>query len=93
MSTEYIASGTTAVTGAEFTLTAGSSRLFYCQPALGSNESLLLEIKNTDGSFTGVGTLADAGEQTGTVTATGAGSSTFRVSRSVVSPAKTVYFD
>jgi hypothetical protein len=93
MSTEYIASGTTAVTGAEFPLTAGSSRLFYCAPALGSNESLLLEIKNTDGSFTAVGTLADAGEQTGTVTATGEGSSTFRVSRSVVSPAKTVYFD
>lgn len=93
MSTEYIASGTAAATGAEFTLTAGSSRLFYCAPALGSNESLTLRIKNTDGTFTIVGTLANSGEQTGTVTATGAGSSTFKVSRSVVSPAKTVYFD
>lgn len=93
MSTEYIASGTAAATGAEFTLSAGSSRLFYCQPALGSNEFLSLFIKNTDGSFTTVGTLASSGNQTGTVTATGEASSIFKVSRSVVSPAKTVYFD
>jgi len=93
MSTEYIASGTTAATGAEFTLTAGSSRLFYCEPALGGSENLELLIKNTDGNFTTVGALASPKNQTGTVTATGEGSSTFKVSRSVVSPAKTVYFD
>lgn len=89
----YIASGTAAATGADFTLNSGSSRLFYCKPALGSNESLTLDIKNVDGTYTQVGTLANSGNQTGTVTATGAGASTFRVSRSTVSPAKTVYFD
>lgn len=89
----YIASGTAAATGADFTLNSGSSRLFYCKPALGSNESLTLDIKNVDGTYTQVGTLANSGNQTGTVTATGAGTSTFRVSRSTVSPAKTVYFD
>jgi len=89
----YIASGTAAATGADFPLNSGSSRLFYCKPALGSNESLTLDIKNIDGTYTQVGTLASAGNQAGTVTATGAGTSTFRVSRSTVSPAKTVYFD
>jgi hypothetical protein len=89
----YIASGTSAATGADFTLGSGSSRLFYCKPALGSNESLTLDIKNADGTYTQVGTLANSGNQAGTVTATGAGPSTFRVSRSTVSPAKTVYFD
>lgn len=89
----YIASGTAAATGADFTLNSGASRLFYCKPALGANESLTLDIKNAAGTYTRVGTLASAGEQTGTVTATGAGTSTFRVSRSPVSPAKTVYFD
>jgi len=89
----YIASGTAAATGADFPLNAGSSRLFYCKPALGSNESLTLDIKNVDGTYTQVGTLASAGNQAGTVTATGAGTSTFRVNRSTVSPAKTVYFD
>ena len=95
MSTEYIAasSGAGRVVGADFPLSAGSSRLFYCKPALGSNESLTLDIKNIDGTYTQVGTLASAGNQAGTVTATGAGTSTFRVSRSTVSPAKTVYFD
>ena len=89
----YIASGTSAATGADFPLSAGSSRLFYCKPALGANESLTLDIKNVDGTYTQVGTLANSGNQAGTVTATGAGTSTFRVSRSTVSPAKTVYFD
>ena len=93
MSTEYIAVGTTEVLGAEFTLTAGSSRLFYCSPALGANESLILSIKNADATYSQVGTLASSSEPTGTVTATGAGSSTFKVLRSIVSPAKTVYFD
>jgi len=89
----YIASGITAATGADFPLDAGSSRLFYCKPALGSNEALTLDIKNVDGTYTQVGTLANSSNQAGTVTATGAGTSTFRVSRSTVSPAKTVYFD
>ena len=89
----YIASGTAAATGADFTLQASTSRLFYCKPALGSNESLTLDIKNVDGTYTQVGTLANSGNQAGTVTATGAGASTFRVSRSTVSPAKVVYFD
>ena len=93
MSTEYIAEGATEVLGAEFTLTAGSSRLFYCSPALGANESLILSIKNADATYSQVGTLASSGEPTGTVTATGAGSSTFKVLRSIVNPAKTVYFD
>jgi len=89
----YIASGITAATGADFPLDAGSSRLFYCKPALGSHEFLALDIKNADGTYTQVGTLASSGSQTGTVTATGAGTSTFRVRRSTVSPAKVVYFD
>lgn len=89
----YITSGTAAATGADFTLQASTSRLFYCKPALGANESLTLEIKNAAGTYTQVGTLASSGNQAGTVTATGAGTSTFRVSRSTVSPAKTVYFD
>ena len=89
----YITSGTTAAAGADFTLQQSTSRLFYCKPALGSNESLTLEIKNVDGTYTQVGTLASSGNQAGTVTATGAGASTFRVSRSTVSPAKVVYFD
>jgi len=96
MSTEYIAAsaGAGQVEGADFTLTAGSSRLFYCKPSLGANESLQLQIKNSVAStYTSVGTLANVGEQTGTVTATGAGSSTFRVIRSAVSVAKPVYFD
>ena len=96
MSTEYInaAAGAGRVEGADFTLDAGSSRLFYCKPALGANESLQLQIKNSvANTYTLVGTLASAGEQTGTVTATGAGSSTFRVIRSAVSVAKPVYFD
>jgi hypothetical protein len=93
MSTEYIAEGATEVLGAEFTLSAGSSRLFYCSPALGANESLILSIKNADATYSQVGTLASSSEPTGTVTATGAGSSTFKVLRSPVSPAKTVYFD
>ena len=95
MSTEYIAAsaGAGRVVGADFTLTAGSSRLFYCKPTLGSNESLTLEIKNAAGTYTIVGTLADSGKGTGTVTATGAGSSTFRVIRSATSVAKPVYFD
>ena len=95
MSTEYIgvSSGAGRVVGADFTLTAGSSRLFYCKPALGSNESLTLEIKNTAGTYTKVGTLASSGNQSGTVTATGAGSSVFRVIRSATSVAKPVYFD
>lgn len=93
MSTEYIAVGETEVLGAEFTLAAGSSRLFYCSPALGANESLILSIKNADATYSQVGTLASSSEPAGTVTATGAGSSTFKVLRSPVSPAKTVYFD
>lgn len=93
MSTEYIAEGVTEVLGAEFTLSAGSSRLFYCSPALGANESLILSIKNADDTYSQVGTLASSSEPAGTVTATGAGSSTFKVLRSIVSPAKTVYFD
>ena len=93
MSTPYISSGTQKSIGANFTLDSGTSRLFYCEPALGSNESLTLEIRNNDATYTQVGTLASSGNQTGTVTATGAGPSTFRVSRSTVSPAKTVYFD
>jgi hypothetical protein len=93
MSTEYIAAGETEVLGAEFTLTAGSSRLFYCSPALGANESLILSIKNADATYSQVGTLASSSDPAGTVTATGAGSSTFKVLRSPVSPAKTVYFD
>ena len=93
MSTEYIAEGATEVLGAEFTLSAGSSRLFYCSPALGANESLILSIKNADATYSQVGTLASSSEPAGTVTATGAGSSTFKVLRSIVSPAKTVYFD
>tara|TARA_R110000744_G_scaffold270880_1_gene383970 strand:+ start:235 stop:516 length:282 start_codon:yes stop_codon:yes gene_type:complete len=93
MSTEYIAEGATEVLGAEFTLTAGSSRLFYCSPGLGANESLILSIKNADATFSQLGTLASAENPSGTVTATGAGSSIFKVLRSTVSPAKTVYFD
>jgi len=95
MSTEYIAAsaGAGRVVGADFTLSAGSSRLFYCKPTLGSNENLTLEIKNAAGTYTIVGTLADSGKGTGTVTATGAGSSTFRVIRSATSVAKPVYFD
>ena len=93
MSTEYIAEGATEVLGDEFTLSAGSSRLFYCAPALGANESLILSIKNADATYSQVGTLASSSEPAGTVTATGAGSSTFKVLRSIVSPAKTVYFD
>ena len=89
----YITLGTTAAAGADFTLQSSTSRLFYCKPALGSNESLTLDIKNVDGTYTQVGTLASSSNQTGTVTATGTGESTFRVSRSTVSPAKTVYFD
>ena len=93
MSTEYIAEGATEVLGAEFTLSAGSSRLFYCSPALGANESLSLSIKNVDATYSQVGTLASSSNPAGTVTATGAGSSTFKVLRSIVNPAKTVYFD
>ena len=95
MSTEYIgvSSGVGRAVGADFTLSAGSSRLFYCKPALGSNESLTLEIKNAAGTYTTVGTLASSGNQSGTVTATGAGSSVFRVIRSATSAAKPVYFD
>ena len=95
MSTEYIAAalGAGRVVGADFTLSVGSSRLFYCKPALGSNESLTLEIKNAAGTYTTVGTLASSGNQSGTVTATGAGSSVFRVIRSATSVAKPVYFD
>ena len=95
MSTEYIAAsaGAGRVVGADFTLSAGSSRLFYCKPTLGSNENLTLEIKNAAGTYTTVGTLVDSGKGTGTVTATGAGSSTFRVIRSATSVAKPVYFD
>ncbi len=89
----YITLGTAAAAGADFTLQPSTSRLFYCKPALGSNESLTLDIKNVDGTYTQVGTLASSSNQTGTVTATGTGESTFRVSRSTVSPAKTVYFD
>ena len=95
MSTEYIgvSSGVGRAVGADFPLSAGSSRLFYCKPALGSNESLTLEIKNAAGTYTTVGTLASSGNQSGTVTATGAGSSVFRVIRSATSVAKPVYFD
>ena len=89
----YITSGTAAATGADFTLESGTSRLFYCAPALGANESLTLSIKNADSTYSEVGVLARSGEPAGTVTATGAGTSTFRVSRSTVSPAKVVYFD
>tara|TARA_R110000868_G_scaffold410034_2_gene696942 strand:+ start:2008 stop:2292 length:285 start_codon:yes stop_codon:yes gene_type:complete len=94
MSTEYIAAaaGAGRVEGADFTLEAGSSRLFYCKPSLGSNENLTLQIKSA-GGYTSVGTLAGSGEPTGTVTATGEGSSVFRVIRSAVSVAKPVYFD
>jgi len=93
MSTIYISLGTAKASGLDFTLSAGSSRLFYCKPALGSNESLTLELKNVTGSYTKVGALCSSGDQTGTVTATGEGESTFRVIRSDVSPAKAVYFD
>lgn len=95
MSTEYIgvSSGVGRAVGADFTLSVGSSRLFYCKPALGSNENLTLEIKNAAGTYTTVGTLASSGNQSGTVTATGAGSSVFRVIRSATSVAKPVYFD
>lgn len=93
MSTVYIPIGTAPDVGLDFNLDSGSSRLFYCKPALGSNESLTLDIKNSANTYTRVGILASSKNQVGTVTATGAGASTFRVSRSTVSPAKTVYFD
>lgn len=93
MATEYLAAATAAATGAAFTLTAGSSRLFHCSPPLGGNEKLTLEILGSDASYTVVGTLADQKNPTGSVTATGEGSSTFKVAKSPTAINKRVDFD
>ena len=47
MSTQYITPGSAAASGADFTLDAGASQAFWCQPALGANESVDLFIKNS----------------------------------------------
>lgn len=94
MSTQHIAPTSAAASGAEFTLDAGTSRAFWCQPALGSNESVQLFIKNSsNNAFTSVGTLCSSGNQTGVVTAQGASSSTFQVRKSATDGNKGVYFD
>lgn len=94
MSTLYIYASSAAVSGAEFTLDAGASRAFWCEPALGSNESVQLFIKNsTTNAFTSVGTLCSSGNQTGVVTAQGGSSSTFQARKSATDGNKGVYFD
>lgn len=94
MSTQYITPGSTAASGADFTLDAGASQAFWCQPALGSNESVDLFIKNsTNNLYTRVGTLCSSGQQTGVVTAQGSTSSTFQARKSATDGNKGVYFD
>lgn len=94
MSTEYIAETTAETSGADFTLAAGASRAFWCQPALGSSETVNLFIKNsTNSSYTRVGVVCSSGEQTGVVTAQGTGSSVFQARKSATTIAKGVYFD
>lgn len=100
MSTNYGASGdatestTAEIVGGDFTLSSGSSRTFFTEPALSGNESLYLQIKDTTGStYRGIGTLADSGKQAGTVTAQGAGSSTFRVIKRETNSATQMIYD
>jgi len=100
MSTNYGTSDPEALSqtaetiGADFTLSSGSSRTFFTEPAVGGNESLYLQIKDTGGStYRGVGTLVDSGKQTGTVTAQGAGSSTFRVIKRETAVATQMIYD
>ena len=94
MSTSYIGSKTAAENGAEFTLSTGSSRAFFVFPGFGGGEHLLLQIKNSEGtSFSDVGILAENGQNTGVVTARGAGDSIFRVVKSETSTAIEVFFD
>ena len=95
MSTSYIASKTAADNGAEFTLSTGSSRTFFTVPAIGSLESLTLQIKESNGgSFVDVGTLVSGKlGNTGVVTARGEGDSIFRVNKSATSVATQVFFD
>ena len=94
MSTLYLYATSAAASGNEFTLDAGTSRAFWCDPALGSNESVQLFIKNsTTGRFTTVGTLCSSGNQTGVVTAQGSSSSTFQARKSATDGNKGIYFD
>ena len=94
MSTSYIGSKTAAENGAEFTLSTGSSRAFFVFPGFGGGEHLLLQIKDSEGtSFSDVGILAENGQNTGVVTARGAGDSIFRVVKSETSTAIQVFFD
>ena len=94
MSTSYTGSKTAAENGAEFTLSTGSSRAFFVIPGFGGGEHLLLQIKNASGSlFSDVGILAENGQNTGVVTARGAGDSVFRVVKSETSTAIEVFYD
>ena len=94
MSTQYITPGSAAASGDEFTLDAGASQAFWCQPALGANESVDLFIKNsTNNAYTRVGTICSSGEQTGVVTAQGSTSSTFQARKSATDGNKGIYFD
>lgn len=79
MANEYIAAATGKSEGSLFTLSAGSSRMFYCDPALDVGESVVAQITNDSGTtWFDVGLLCDPSKQVGTLTATGAGSSSFR---------------
>ena len=94
MSTSYIGSKTAAENGAEFTLSTGSSRAFFVYPGFGGGEHLLLQIKDSEGTtFSDVGILAENGQNTGVVTARGAGDSIFRVVKSETITAIEVFFD
>ena len=94
MSTNYGSSGTIEVVGADFELASNSSRTFFTEPALSASESLFLQIKDvTGGTYRGVGTLADSANQVGTVTARGAGSSTFRVIKRKTQASTQMIFD
>ena len=95
MSTSYIGSKTAAENGADFTLSTGSSRTFFTIPALGAGESLTLELKDAagDSNYVIVGDVAFNGQSTGVVTARGAGSSKFRVIKSLTAVATQVFFD
>lgn len=94
MATEDISAGTAADAGTPFSLAAGTSRVYYCDPPLASGERCFLQISNDSGTtYFDVGDICTVGNPVSTVTAQGTGASYFRVSKGPTATSTSVWYD
>tara|TARA_R100001163_G_C5019660_1_gene162827 strand:+ start:665 stop:949 length:285 start_codon:yes stop_codon:yes gene_type:complete len=94
MSTSYTNNQQAAQVGDDFVLSTGSSKAFFTVPAIGTFESLTLEIKQAGGTdYVEVGKLCEGDNNVSVVTARGEGNSTFRVTKPITPMNVQVFFD